>query len=88
MRAHSTISDFICSDCGNEFKIPRRSNNLRDKYHIKDLYCANCKKVTKHIEVKNLDIIKKELEFKNNLSEIEKLVYNLTHKEAEKNKKL
>lgn len=87
MRAHTEISDLICSECGNEFKIPRRSNNLRERYHIKDLYCANCKKVTKHIEVKNLDIIKKELEFKENLSEIEKLVYNLTHKD-EKSKKL
>ena len=86
-RTHTEISDLICSECGNEFKIPRFSNNLRDKYHIKDLYCPFCKTKTKHIEVKNLDIIKKELEYKENFSPIEQLVYNLTHKN-EKSKKL
>lgn len=86
-KSNTIFSDLICSECGNTFTIPRFTNNLREKYHIKDIYCINCRYVTKHIEVRNLDIIKKELEFKDELSETEQLIYNLTHKK-EKSKKL
>ena len=75
------ISDLICSDCGNKFSVPRSNSRLREKYHIKDIYCPNCERVTKHIEVYDLDILKCELEFKEQLNEMEQLLYDLIHKE-------
>ena len=87
LRSYTVISDLICSECGNLFRIPRHADKLKEKYHIKDIYCPVCKKVTKHVEVKNLDVVKKELEFKDELTETEQLVYNLIHKD-EKSKKL
>ena len=83
MRNNTVSSDLICSECGVVMVIPRYMNNEREKYHIKDIYCYKCLKTTKHIEVKNLDIVKKEIEYKRNLSEIEKKIYNLTCKESE-----
>ena len=74
-------SDLICPECGNIMTISRGKFNVREKYHIKDLYCIKCDKVTKHIELGDADIVKKELEFKSELTEIEKQVYDLTHEE-------
>lgn len=83
MKKHKMIlSDLICSDCGISITIPRRLSIQREKYHIKDLYCVKCNKVTKYIEVRNLDILKKELEYKKNLNNTEKLIYKLTNKES------
>ena len=78
-----TPSDLICSKCGFKVTIFRKSNNLRETYHIKDLYCCNCKKTTKHIEVKDLDILKKKIEFQEESSEMEQLVYKLTYNESD-----
>ncbi len=82
-RVASVLSDLICSNCGNKMTISREVKSQREKYHIKDLYCIKCKEVTKHIEVRDLGLIKKELEYKETLSEMEKKVYDLTHKERE-----
>lgn len=41
-----------CTVCGTEFCIQRRIAVLKEKNHIKDLYCYKCKKVTKFIENK------------------------------------
>lgn len=49
----------------------------REKYHIKDLYCFKCDKVSKHIELGQADIVKKEIEYKEELNEIEQKIYNL-----------
>ncbi len=75
-------SDLICSTCGSIMTISRCTSRSREKYHIKDMYCINCKKTTKFIELGNADIIKKELEFKDNLNKIEELVYELTHNDC------
>ena len=83
-RLPTTTSDLICSICGSPMTIARRVCSQREKYHIKDLYCTRCNKITKFIEVRNLDIVKKELEFKDNLTDIEQLVYDLTHIESGK----
>lgn len=47
-----TISQFVCLECGNKFPLPRPMNQKREKYHIKDLYCPHCKKITKTEEVR------------------------------------
>lgn len=77
----TTNSDLICSLCGNIMPIPRNKKNQRNIFHIKDLYCYRCKKITKHIELQNGDMLKKELEFNNERTEIEEFIYNLLIKE-------
>ena len=81
MRNNTVSSDLICKECGTIMIIPRYKNSMREKYHIKDIYCYNCEKITKHIEVHELDILKRELEYKKELDETEKLIYKLTHVE-------
>ena len=36
------ISDLICLNCGNIFKIPRKKSQLRPIGHIKDIHCVFC----------------------------------------------
>lgn len=51
MRANCfEISTFTCPECGNEFPLPRARATRREKGHIKDLWCYNCKKTVKMIE--------------------------------------
>ena len=52
MRKKATvISYLVCSVCGLEMSVPRIKNQLREKWHVKDMYCPCCKKVSKFIEV-------------------------------------
>ena len=50
-------SRFICILCLNQNQIGNgiQRKNQRERYHIKDLYCLNCKKVTKNIEIRYCD---------------------------------
>ena len=51
-----TISDFYCTKCGNKgVPIPRRDNRVREKGHLKRLYCIHCKDVVNHIEIRVFD---------------------------------
>lgn len=52
----AVITQLECPECGGVFPIARRRRSQRKSGHIKDLWCAHCKKITKHIE-------KKEWEF-------------------------
>lgn len=52
-----SISDFICQECGFSFPLPRKKVRTREKGHIKDLYCAKCKRVTKFKEIRECDLI-------------------------------
>lgn len=42
------ISNLRCTCCDNIFPIPRIF--AKEKNHIKDLWCPNCKQITKHLE--------------------------------------
>ena len=44
------ISILKCQVCGSRFPIPRKTCQLREKEHIKDIGCYKCKRVTKFIE--------------------------------------
>ena len=44
------ISILKCQDCGSNFPIPRKTCQLREKEHIKDIWCYKCKHITKYIE--------------------------------------
>ena len=44
------LSILICKECESKFPIPRNKGSLREKNHVKDLWCYRCHKVTKHLE--------------------------------------
>lgn len=41
-----------CPECDNIQTIQRRQSKMREKNHIKHMYCWKCKETTGHIEVK------------------------------------
>lgn len=53
----TTVSIFICTQCGISFPIPRKNGKQRQKNHIKDLYCYKCNKIQKMIEHREFDFI-------------------------------
>ena len=60
----TTKSELICLACGTINLIQRNKGKLKKTYHIKDLYCYECKTITKQIELKNYGMLKKLFEFK------------------------
>lgn len=70
---------YICSDCGSVTPIRTRIN-FPKKFDIEKAYCFKCKKVTNQIKLYNIDKTKKELEFKDELTEQEEKVYALLKK--------
>ena len=45
---------FYCIHCGNQgIPLPRKTGKLKEKEHLKNLYCIYCKEITRHIEIKN-----------------------------------
>lgn len=52
------ISTFVCPECGSEMPIPRWHGRRREKGHIKDIYCAKCKKIQKFKEYNNKECYK------------------------------
>lgn len=50
------ISNFYCSKCGNKgIPVPRGAYRMREKYHLKKLYCPYCKEETNHLEIREDD---------------------------------
>lgn len=41
-----------CEDCGNVVQIHRKRSKLKEKNHLKHMYCYKCKDKTGHIEEK------------------------------------
>lgn len=76
-RKETNFSDFICLDCGNIMTLQRKLNHNRKKFHIKDMYCYKCMKITKFAELRDAKYYFKELEFKDNLTLEEQFIYNL-----------
>lgn len=54
----TTISYFVCPECGLEMPLSRVKCLRREKGHIKDLYCPTCRKVQKFKEIRNIDFYK------------------------------
>ena len=77
------VTDLMCLECGNIFTISRGSNRQKSNGHIKDLMCPRCEKVTKHFEVRDAGLMRKELEFQPNRNEQEQLLYELLVKSYE-----
>lgn len=49
-RRNYCISYLRCGHCGHIMPIPRRKSRLREKNHIKTIYCYNCQDVRDFIE--------------------------------------
>ena len=87
MRRQQVIStELLCTECSNRMIIARKEKKQKELYHIKDLFCFKCNKVTKHIELKEIGLVEKELEFSNDLTEQEQEVYELIQKSKVKRK--
>lgn len=75
----------VCPECGNVFPIMRKAEKQKERFHRKWLFCIECKKVTNHIELKNLENWMKEMEFKGEEAQKdeEKKVYQLIKRRSE-----
>ena len=48
-----TAQTFLkCSCCDNVNPIFRKRSKMREKHHIKHMYCYKCKEITAHVEVR------------------------------------
>ena len=48
------LSDFYCTKCGQKgLTLPRKDGRLKEKGHLKKLYCLHCKEENNHVEIKN-----------------------------------
>lgn len=63
--------------------LSRKKGVQKKVYHKKVLWCPVCQKRINHIELRNKDILEKELEFKTNKSEEDAFVYTLIKKSNE-----
>ena len=69
-KAKIISTDLICLECGTIITIQRKQNHKRKISHIKDLWCYECEKVTKHYEVQDVESF---LETETNSSEKQKI---------------
>ena len=44
------ITHFYCNDCGTEIPLPRRIGRMRERDHVKDIWCPKCKAIKKFTE--------------------------------------
>ena len=49
-RGNMYTSYMTCSECGKQFPIMRCRGNMREKGHLKDMWCPFCKQDVKFIE--------------------------------------
>lgn len=75
-------SDLMCLQCGNTIPTWNYMGTQRKMYQKKVLYCPNCHKSTKHIELQDIDVFIASLEFKDpeTLTDEEKKIYKLIKK--------
>lgn len=52
-RTRTAETYLTCPECGNVTTIHRKRSRMREKNHIKHMWCFRCKEVTGHIEVKD-----------------------------------
>ncbi|QIA28712.1 hypothetical protein [Phage f2b1] len=48
-----------CGECNNPVQILRVRGRMKEKGHVKDMWCYKCKKETKHIEIKDKERLSK-----------------------------
>ena len=57
MKRKTYYTDLICPECGKIQVIYRRRTMQKKIGHIKDLWCPNCQKVCKFIELRDRDML-------------------------------
>lgn len=50
-----STSTFYCLRCGNKVPLPRKKGKIREKHHLKQIYCIKCKEDINHLEVREFD---------------------------------
>ena len=50
-----TISNFYCLCCFRKMPLARRKSNMREKEHLKKIYCFGCNREVNHYEVREFD---------------------------------
>ena len=75
-------SDLMCLKCGNNLPTWNYMGTQRKMYKKMVLYCPECKKETKHVELQNIDTYISSLEFKDQttLTKEEMKIYQLIKK--------
>lgn len=51
----TAISNFYCLGCLNKIPLARKKSKMREKEHLKSLYCFKCKMEINHYEVREFD---------------------------------
>lgn len=54
--AKSISSKFYCLNCGGETFLPRKLSKMREKWHLKSIYCFRCQEDYNHLEVREFDL--------------------------------
>lgn len=57
-KRYFSISNFHCKECGSTTPLARYG--YREKGHIKDIWCYQCKKITKHLEQRYDELVLEE----------------------------
>ncbi len=73
-------TDLICPQCYNRTFIRRIIGRERPFAHKKKLYCIKCKEEVDHIEVRDIDLLEKDLEFLTKRTEKEEEMLTLVKK--------
>ena len=56
------IHDFYCPDCNFKYSLPRSKGKLKEKGHLKKLYCLICQEEKNFIECNNKSYFFKDFE--------------------------
>ena len=59
------MHSFYCVQCGNKGIPISRVHNLREKMHLKELWCVHCKEIVNHAECRDdADVRRFKIRFK------------------------
>ena len=67
-------ADFYCTKCGKKgMPLARRKSNVKEKGHMKKLWCLHCKEEVNHVEIRPFDYNYEEImeKYKNELVMVE-----------------
>ncbi len=80
LKKKTSKTELICPNCGTVTSIQRKNSRLKRLYHLKYLYCYKCQIVTNQIEIKDKDVVEKELVNKTHLTKDDLKVLSLIRK--------
>lgn len=78
-------TELICPYCGEITLIRRKRCNTKPIGYQEEMYCPKCKTDRKFIEIRDKDKCYYNLLYKQNLTDVEKLIFDLLKERREKN---